>query len=523
MRELLRNPKVLVLLSFLAFGTLILFSRGLDYGIDFSGGTLYTIHLANPANAQEMEQITQSISKRLDWTGLQDTTVMARGKEIILVESPETNPDEIESIKALLMRQGKFEAMIEGRVMFSGAELSVVVDPQRGFGLQDTGNGFRWSLPFLLKPEAAQRFTEMSFHKCVVDSSDPTGYACEPTFFFIDRPENLVLVIPSELYSEEIPADREGLSDTMVSTETLILNSGAKQFVVDGNLSSAQASELEALSGSITEAIIPSSLSEENKEVLSSLGYDLRELPVENYLWDSSGVRSIIFLSDSVANMGVASLDDAETFTNLVIHGIAGNMGQGNEKLNSLVVLLKSGSLPIPVDSISLETVPNVYGSFFLRNVVWIGLFSLLSVTLIIFIRYRILKLSVPILFTGLAEVYLIICFASLINWKLDLAAVAGILAAVGTGVDDQIVITDELKRGESSRAASLIGRVRSAFFIIFAAAATTIAAMFPIMVIGSGLGKLVGFSITTIAGVLIGVFITRPAFGELAKKILED
>ena len=99
----------------------------------------------------------------------------------------------------------------------------------------------------------------------------------------------------------------------------------------------------------------------------------------------------------------------------------------------------------------------------------------------------------------------------------------AGILAAVGTGVDDQIVITDELKRGESSRAASLIGRVRSAFFIIFAAAATTIAAMFPIMAIGSGLGKLVGFSITTIAGVLIGVFITRPAFGEIAKKIMEQ
>ena len=42
---------------------------------------------------------------------------------------------------------------------------------------------------------------------------------------------------------------------------------------------------------------------------------------------------------------------------------------------------------------------------------------------------------------------------------------------------------------------------------------------MLPLTVLG--LGVLRGFAITTILGVLIGIFITRPAFGEIIKKIV--
>ena len=35
------------------------------------------------------------------------------------------------------------------------------------------------------------------------------------------------------------------------------------------------------------------------------------------------------------------------------------------------------------------------------------------------------------------------------------------------------------------------------------------------------GLGLLRGFAIVTIVGVLIGIFVTRPAFGEVVKKIV--
>jgi len=113
------------------------------------------------------------------------------------------------------------------------------------------------------------------------------------------------------------------------------------------------------------------------------------------------------------------------------------------------------------------------------------------------------------------------VALVSLIS-KFDLGAVAGILAAVGTGVDHQIIITDELRRGLTEEAGSLVSRAKRAFFIIMAAATTTIATMLPIILIGFGLGRLVGFAITTTIGVLVGVLITRPAFGEIAKVILQ-
>jgi len=53
--------------------------------------------------------------------------------------------------------------------------------------------------------------------------------------------------------------------------------------------------------------------------------------------------------------------------------------------------------------------------------------------------------------------------------------------------------------------------RFRKAFWVIGAAAATTIIAMSPLMVLS--LGDLTGFAIVTIVGVLIGVLVTRPAW----------
>ena len=46
---------------------------------------------------------------------------------------------------------------------------------------------------------------------------------------------------------------------------------------------------------------------------------------------------------------------------------------------------------------------------------------------------------------------------------------------------------------------------------------------MLPLVLYGSVLTKLRGFAIATIVGVLVGVVITRPFFGEIAKMIVSD
>jgi len=49
----------------------------------------------------------------------------------------------------------------------------------------------------------------------------------------------------------------------------------------------------------------------------------------------------------------------------------------------------------------------------------------------------------------------------------------------------------------------------------------TTIVAMAPLMLMGASLLK--GFALTTITGVTIGVFITRPAFAEMLRILVKD
>jgi len=100
------------------------------------------------------------------------------------------------------------------------------------------------------------------------------------------------------------------------------------------------------------------------------------------------------------------------------------------------------------------------------------------------------------------------------------LAAIAGLIASVGTGVDDQIVIADEVLNKEES-SANWKEHIKKAFFVIMAAYFTTVAAMLPLLKAGAGL--LTGFAIVTIAGVTIGVFITRPAFASIVKNLLEE
>jgi preprotein translocase subunit SecD len=119
--------------------------------------------------------------------------------------------------------------------------------------------------------------------------------------------------------------------------------------------------------------------------------------------------------------------------------------------------------------------------------------------------------------------VFLLLGFASAVGLALDLSHIAGFIAVIGTGVDDLVIIADEiLQSGEVNTSRVFESRFRKAFWVIGAAAATTIIAMSPLAVLS--LGDLRGFAIVTIVGVLLGVLVTRPAYGDILRNlVLED
>ena len=132
----------------------------------------------------------------------------------------------------------------------------------------------------------------------------------------------------------------------------------------------------------------------------------------------------------------------------------------------------------------------------------------------------RKVKIAVPIMLTSLSEVFIILGIAALIKQNLDLASIAGILATVGTGVDAQLVITDEVLADGSEIAYNWKEKLKRSFFIIMGSYSTVVAAMIPLMLIGAGLLK--GFAIVTIIGASIGVFVTRPAYAKIIEVLLK-
>ncbi len=189
------------------------------------------------------------------------------------------------------------------------------------------------------------------------------------------------------------------------------------------------------------------------------------------------------------------------------------------ESMQQLQTVLETGSLPVKLEIQSMDSVSPTLGAEFLRNAVIVGFGALLGVIVFIFARYRDIKAALPVAITMVSEVVIILGIAALIGWNLDLAAIAGIIIAVGTGIDDQVIILDETKRKKGVQ--SWKERVKRAFFIIFAAFFTTFAAM--IVLFFSGAGLLRGFALTTILGITAGVLITRPAFAVIIEKLTKD
>jgi preprotein translocase subunit SecD len=189
-----------------------------------------------------------------------------------------------------------------------------------------------------------------------------------------------------------------------------------------------------------------------------------------------------------------------------------------NEQMHKLQTILITGSLPYKLEIVKLDTISPLLGENFTKYILFAGIAALLSAAVIILIRYRKIKQSLAMILTSFSEIIIILGISALIKWNLDLASIAGILASIGTGFDDQIVILDESINKKTT--SSIKERIKKAFAIIMGAYATVAVSLLPLMWAGAGLLK--GFAITTIIGISVGVFITRPAFGEIVKRIEE-
>lgn len=198
--------------------------------------------------------------------------------------------------------------------------------------------------------------------------------------------------------------------------------------------------------------------------------------------------------------------------------------GNNASEARKLQINLQAGALPASLDTQAGSTTylaPSLASRFKLYSLL-AGIAAVLAVSGVVFIRYGKKEVALPMILTALSEVFILLGFAAAISLPLDLSHIAGFIAVIGTGVDDLIIIADEvMSEGKVSSSRVFQSRFRKAFWVIGAAAATTIIAMSPLAVLS--LGDLQGFALITILGVLIGVLVTRPAYGDILRYLLTD
>ncbi len=235
-----------------------------------------------------------------------------------------------------------------------------------------------------------------------------------------------------------------------------------------------------------------------------------------------------LYLDDVlVDSLNIAEDLQGRAVTEIAITGSGSGISQSDamqdslENMKKLQTVLITGSLPVRLEIVKIDAVSPVLGNEFLQNAWLVGLLATLSVTIVLMIAYRQLRIALPIMLTCLSEIFLMIGIAALVGSNIDLAAIAGIIIAVGTGVNDQIVIVDETLKKRREGFMPWKERLKQAFFIIFSAYFTVVAAMLPLLFAGAGLLK--GFAVMTILGVSVGVFITRPAFAAIAEMMYGD
>ncbi len=219
-------------------------------------------------------------------------------------------------------------------------------------------------------------------------------------------------------------------------------------------------------------------------------------------LWISEGLKGRVTTQIQIQGSGTGESRE-EAYNN------------AKESMNKLQTILITGSLPYKLEIVKLDTISPTLGKDFINSIFLAGFAALIAVSLIIFLRYKKVKSSLALLFTSISEIIIILGIASFIDWNLDLPSIAGILATIGTGIDQQIIILDESRQGELL---TIKQKLKRAFAIVLGAYFTALVALLPLMWAGAGLLK--GFAITTLIGITAGVLITRPAFADMIKKI---
>jgi len=490
----------------------------LDFGLDLRGGTRIILKPRENATRSTIEQVIGTLQTRINIYGLKEI-------KFFPVESPQGWYVQIEAtgigskvVDELLTSKGSFEAKIskpvelrdgKGRIQLGSNyyDVQVLNDTVTVDGKRVPANG-----SFILEGIDFE-LGNITNNKILLMAT-------------VYRGEDIELIYTDPQHSGMVP-----VGDYFRFYFTILVsNDGAQRFA-------------KVTSG------IPSQMD------LNSGEYYLKDSSI--YLYLDKELQSSLRISSSLGG---------KAYQTPQIEGGRGERIDAAEEKMRLQTILRSGALPVSMETTSISIISPTLGSNFIQSALLAAMAAGIMVVVIVFIRYRSLRIGIPLVLTGLSEAVIILGISAmndspvwmgvlvvnlviitmvwwklhesdvsawagailipllgLMSWNIDLPAIGGIIAAIGIGVDQMIVIADETLGGRMvmKKIYSLKERIGRAFFIIFTAATTTIMALLPLLFVAAGV-FIRGFVITTIVGILVGILITRPAYARIIEMTLE-
>ena len=205
--------------------------------------------------------------------------------------------------------------------------------------------------------------------------------------------------------------------------------------------------------------------------------------------------------------------------------GIPGNNGAiitgvSIQEAKDLAIVLRSGTLPFKLVTISQTNISATLGKDSLQEAKLAAIGGLIVVALFLLVLYRFLGVVAVI---GLG-IYVAFLYAAvlLLNVTLTLPGIAGLILTIGVAADANVVIferiKEEVRAGKSVRAAIAGGYQKGFHTIIDANVVTCITALVLFLIATAGVK---GFALMLLVGTLISlvtaVFATRALLGLLA------
>jgi len=441
----------------------------LKFGMDIHGGTRIILKPTENITKDVMEQMITTLNTRINLYGLSEMRINLLGENLIQIEMAGAKGEEV---KNFLSKQGKFEAKI-----------AETIETENGTGTIILGDN--------------KYLVRLADGKIKINDS---FYSMNESFYL----ENIKFDIGNITDKGTVVFVNVFSGNDIVTVYTDPQNSPPPRFV-----------------GNVYEFAFTVQISKEGAERFAKVTKNQPTVFTGKSRYLVSPL--VLFLDNkATSQLNIAADLAGKAITTPSISGSRTTKNEATQEKLRLQTILRSGNLPTEIEIVKVDTISPTVGKELVSSTIYIVIASVLVVSVIVFVRYKRAKIIVPMVLISFSEILIILGFAAFTQtitdgngWVLDIPAIAGLIAVLGTSISQLIIITDQLF---SRKDVVLSIRQKMAINMILTSAYIVIVAMLPLIVMG--VGSLRGFAFTTIIGVLIGVLVTRHVYTFVVERI---